>query len=74
MLRQGAGAEERRWTHPLCLQCPLLVVKVIKYWLGEMLKCFASYFVVQKHGVVPHWSPQMGFLWFLRFIAILFFF
>ena len=23
MLRQGLGAEERRWTHLLCLQCPV---------------------------------------------------
>lgn len=60
MLRQGVGAEERRWTQPLCLQCPLLVVKVIKYWFGEMSKYFASHFAVQKHGVVPPRTPQTG--------------
>lgn len=60
MLRQRVGAEEGTWTHPLCLQCPLLVVKVIKYWFGEMSKYFASHFAVQKHGVVPHWTAQTG--------------
>lgn len=38
----------------------LLVVKVNKYWFGEMSKYFASHFAVQKHGVILHWTPQMG--------------
>lgn len=57
MLRQGVGGEERRrWTPLECLQCPLLVVKVIKYWFGEMSK-YSPHISRSKNTVCPLTGP-----------------
>lgn len=71
MLRQGGGGlvlsdggrRKRRRTHPKCLQCPLLGVKVIKCWFGENVKVLASHFEVQKHApfhLIPPKAPAVS--------------